>query len=87
MTNGNTYKGSCFCGAVQFTVTGEPVTVSLVGVGLLAQSMRLRYGNPMLCILRKVQIILIVITKPRRARANGAELVEAIFLRRIQKWV
>lgn len=27
MTNGNTYKGSCFCGAVQFTVTGEPVAM------------------------------------------------------------
>lgn len=23
MSNGNTYKGSCFCGAVQFTVSGE----------------------------------------------------------------
>jgi hypothetical protein len=25
MSNTGTYKGSCFCGAVQFTVTGEPV--------------------------------------------------------------
>ncbi len=24
MSNGKTYEGSCFCGAVQFTVTGEP---------------------------------------------------------------
>jgi hypothetical protein len=24
MSNGKTYTGSCFCGAVQFTVTGEP---------------------------------------------------------------
>jgi hypothetical protein len=24
MSNGKTYKGSCFCGAVQFTVSGEP---------------------------------------------------------------
>src|SRR5712692_2763865 len=24
MSNGQTYKGSCFCGAVQFTVSGEP---------------------------------------------------------------
>jgi len=24
MSNGKTYQGSCFCGAVQFTVTGEP---------------------------------------------------------------
>jgi hypothetical protein len=24
MNNGKTYKGSCFCGAVQFTVSGEP---------------------------------------------------------------
>lgn len=24
MSSGETYKGSCFCGAVQFTVTGEP---------------------------------------------------------------
>ncbi len=24
MSNRNAYKGSCFCGAVQFTVTGEP---------------------------------------------------------------
>ena len=24
MDNGKTYKGSCFCGAVQFTVSGEP---------------------------------------------------------------
>jgi hypothetical protein len=23
----NTYKGSCFCGAVQFTVTGEPAAM------------------------------------------------------------
>jgi hypothetical protein len=27
MSNSNTYKGSCFCGAVQFTVTGEPVAM------------------------------------------------------------
>lgn len=25
MSEGKTYKGSCFCGAVQFTVSGEPV--------------------------------------------------------------
>ena len=24
MNSGKTYKGSCFCGAVQFTVSGEP---------------------------------------------------------------
>ena len=24
MSNGKTYEGSCFCGAVQFTVTGAP---------------------------------------------------------------
>jgi hypothetical protein len=24
MSNGNVYQGSCFCGAVRFTVTGEP---------------------------------------------------------------
>jgi hypothetical protein len=24
VSNGNTYKGSCFCGAVQLTVTGTP---------------------------------------------------------------
>jgi hypothetical protein len=24
MSNGTTYTGSCFCGAVQFTVSGEP---------------------------------------------------------------
>lgn len=27
MINGNTYTGSCFCGAVQFTVTGEPAAM------------------------------------------------------------
>ncbi len=27
MSSGNTYEGSCFCGAVQFTVTGEPVAM------------------------------------------------------------
>lgn len=27
MSNTNTYKGSCFCGAVQFSVTGEPVAM------------------------------------------------------------
>lgn len=27
MTNENVYPGSCFCGAVQFTVTGEPVAM------------------------------------------------------------
>jgi hypothetical protein len=25
MLNGNTYRGACFCGAVEFTVTGEPL--------------------------------------------------------------
>jgi hypothetical protein len=25
MSNANTHQGSCFCGAVQFTVSGEPV--------------------------------------------------------------
>lgn len=27
MSNGNACKGSCFCGAVQFTVTGEPAAM------------------------------------------------------------
>ena len=27
MTNDKTYKGSCFCDAVQFTVTGEPAAM------------------------------------------------------------
>lgn len=27
MSNDETYKGSCFCGAVQFTVTGEPAAM------------------------------------------------------------
>ncbi|AYC31858.1 GFA family protein [Pseudomonas cavernae] len=27
MSNANTYQGSCFCGAVRFTVTGEPVAM------------------------------------------------------------
>jgi hypothetical protein len=27
MSNEKTYKGSCFCGAVQFTVRGEPVVM------------------------------------------------------------
>ena len=27
MTANKTYKGSCFCGAVQFTVTGEPAAM------------------------------------------------------------
>ncbi len=27
MDTANTYEGSCFCGSVQFTVTGEPVAM------------------------------------------------------------
>jgi len=27
MSSDNTYQGGCFCGAVQFTVTGEPVAM------------------------------------------------------------
>jgi len=27
MSNEKTYKGSCFCGAVEFTVTGEPAAM------------------------------------------------------------
>ena len=27
MNNGKVYKGSCFCGAVQFTVSGEPAAM------------------------------------------------------------
>jgi len=27
MNNGKAYKGSCFCGAVQFTVNGDPVAM------------------------------------------------------------
>ena len=27
MSNGNTYKGSCFCGAVRFAVSGEPAAM------------------------------------------------------------
>jgi hypothetical protein len=27
MSDAKTYKGSCFCGAVQFTVTGEPAAM------------------------------------------------------------
>ena len=27
MSNDNTYKGSCFCGAVELTVTGEPAAM------------------------------------------------------------
>jgi hypothetical protein len=29
MSDGQTWKGSCFCGAVQFTVTGEPVAMGI----------------------------------------------------------
>src|SRR5437870_6793310 len=27
MSNGKSYKGACFCGAVQFTVSGEPAAM------------------------------------------------------------
>jgi hypothetical protein len=27
MSDGNTYRGSCFCGAVQFTISGEPAVM------------------------------------------------------------
>ena len=27
MSNGNTYNGSCFCGAIQFSVSGEPAAM------------------------------------------------------------
>ena len=27
MSNGKIYQGSCFCGAVRFTVTGEPAAM------------------------------------------------------------
>lgn len=27
MSNGNVYQGSCFCGAVRFTVSGEPAAM------------------------------------------------------------
>jgi hypothetical protein len=27
MSNGNTYEGACFCGAVEFTVAGAPVAM------------------------------------------------------------
>lgn len=33
MSNGNTYKGSCFCGAVRFTVTGEPAAMGYCHCG------------------------------------------------------
>jgi hypothetical protein len=33
MSDGNTYKGGCFCGAVEFTVTGEPVAMGYCHCG------------------------------------------------------
>lgn len=33
MSDGNTYKGSCFCGAVEFTVTGEPAAMGYCHCG------------------------------------------------------
>ncbi len=33
MTNPHTYKGSCFCGAIEFTVTGEPVAAGYCHCG------------------------------------------------------
>ncbi len=33
MTNEPTYKGSCFCGAVQFTVTGAPAAMGYCHCG------------------------------------------------------
>ena len=33
MANEGTYKGSCFCGAVQFTVTGEPAAMGYCHCG------------------------------------------------------
>lgn len=33
MSNGKTYKGSCFCGAVQFTVSGKPVAMGYCHCG------------------------------------------------------
>ncbi len=44
MSNGKAYKGSCFCGAVQFTVSGEPA--SRAEAGRQGQSTPSLYGNP-----------------------------------------
>jgi len=33
MSNGNAHHGNCFCGAVQFTVTGEPVAMGYCHCG------------------------------------------------------
>jgi len=33
MSNGKTHRGKCFCGAVQFTVTGEPAAMGYCHCG------------------------------------------------------
>ncbi len=37
MSDAKTYQGSCFCGAVQFTVTGEPAGMGYCHCGSCRQ--------------------------------------------------
>ena len=41
MSDPKTYRGSCFCGAVQFTVTGEPAANAMSGLQVF-EAMRQR---------------------------------------------
>jgi len=52
MGNEKIYKGNCFCGEVQFEVSGQPAAMGTVianpaATGLQDRSTRLRYGSRM----------------------------------------
>ena len=92
MSNRESYKGSCFCGTVEFTVSGEPA-----GMGYChCESRRHWSAGPVnaftLWSPEAVQIILRGLTtlertiKPHKVRANGAKPVGGTSSPNTQKW-
>ena len=82
MSNGKTYQGSCFCGAVQFTVSGEPAAMGYCH----CESCRSWSAGPVNAFtlwkpeavqITREQTTSALTTRRRTAIANGAKRVAA----------
>jgi hypothetical protein len=91
MSNGKAYEGSCFCGEVQFTVSGtrsewEIAIVSRADAGRQGPSTPSFYGNPKRCRLPEEQRTSARTTRRRTVFANGAKRVKATSSLSIPAW-
>ena len=91
MTSPKTYDGSCFCGAVEFTVTGAPVSMGYCHCNSCrhwsaAPINAFTLWQPENVRITREKKILGPLAKRRKAIASGARHAAATSLRNILGW-